>query len=400
MFDPFDAAQSRDAWAALWALARRGSGRDGRRRAAVCHALRRGPRGAARHRHVLERVGHEGARRRHPVRGPAPRRARSAASHRGAPRHGHRDDTEGRARGRAVHRRDGRGAARRAPARPVRSRHVVHGRAPQPRDGVPARLRSRRRRPARALGEGSDGEHVPRAQPHRTRRRLRGRVPRVRGLHRRAHRERSAQLDAGESRDDVLARLIRLEVDDAPLPPQQLRALVRNLITGGLTTTSQLLGNLLHSISRPARPRGRACAPTGRCSTTAIEESLRTLAAAAVPRRAAACATPRSAVARCTPGERVVVGAASGEPRRARLRRRRRVPRRSRQRRPAPHVRLRPPRVPGRHACARGRAHRRRRRARPLRARRRCNSSPASCSSRSRRTSSTARAACRSCVDR
>ena len=64
--------------------------------------------------------------------------------------------------------------------------------------------------------------------------------------------ERSAQLAAGEDRDDVLARLIRLEVEDAPLPPQQLRALVRNLITGGLTTTSQLLGNLLFEfLSRP-----------------------------------------------------------------------------------------------------------------------------------------------------
>jgi cytochrome P450 len=47
-------------------------------------------------------------------------------------------------------------------------------------------------------------------------------------------------------REDVTTRLLELEVDGARLTPRQLRAMVRNLITGGLTTTSQLLGNLLH----------------------------------------------------------------------------------------------------------------------------------------------------------
>lgn len=46
-------------------------------------------------------------------------------------------------------------------------------------------------------------------------------------------------------RDDVTTKLLELEVDGEPLTPRQLRAMVRNLITGGLTTTSQLLGNLL-----------------------------------------------------------------------------------------------------------------------------------------------------------
>jgi len=49
-------------------------------------------------------------------------------------------------------------------------------------------------------------------------------------------------------RDDVATRLIELEVDGEHLTPRQLRAMVRNLITGGLTTTSQLLGNLLHAL--------------------------------------------------------------------------------------------------------------------------------------------------------
>ena len=84
----------------------------------------------------------------------------------------------------------------------------------------------------------------------------------------------AAELDAGEARADVLARLLRLEVDDAPLPPQQLRALVRNLITGGLTTTSQLLGNLLFALL--THPDLETALRTDReVLTSAIEESLR-----------------------------------------------------------------------------------------------------------------------------
>lgn len=49
-------------------------------------------------------------------------------------------------------------------------------------------------------------------------------------------------------KDDVTTRLLELEVDGERLTPRQLRAMVRNLITGGLTTTSQLLGNLLHQL--------------------------------------------------------------------------------------------------------------------------------------------------------
>jgi erythromycin 12 hydroxylase len=48
--------------------------------------------------------------------------------------------------------------------------------------------------------------------------------------------------------DDVTTRLLELEVDGRKLTPRQLRAMVRNLITGGLTTTSQLLGNLLYEL--------------------------------------------------------------------------------------------------------------------------------------------------------
>jgi len=121
--------------------------------------------------------------------------------------------------------------------------------------------------------------------------------------------ERSAQLDAGEARDDVLARLIRLEVDDAPLPPEQLRALVRNLITGGLTTTSQLLGNLLYEILSSPDLETAVRADRSRLGN-AIEESLRT--APPILFLARGCVRDTE-IAGCPvhSGERVVVGAAS-----------------------------------------------------------------------------------------
>src|SRR6185295_8600144 len=56
---------------------------------------------------------------------------------------------------------------------------------------------------------------------------------------------REAALQAGEERTDVVSRLVQLEIDGVRLSRTQARALTRNLITGGLTTTSQLLGNLL-----------------------------------------------------------------------------------------------------------------------------------------------------------
>jgi cytochrome P450 len=74
--------------------------------------------------------------------------------------------------------------------------------------------------------------------------------------------------------DDVLTRLVQLEVDGERLTRRQLRALTRNLITGGLTTTSQLLGNLLHELlTVPGLEK--AMRADQRALTGAIEESLR-----------------------------------------------------------------------------------------------------------------------------
>src|SRR5204863_1854690 len=88
--------------------------------------------------------------------------------------------------------------------------------------------------------------------------------------------QRAAELDAGrdEHPNEVLTRLIKLEIDGDHLAPRQLRALVRNLITGGLTTTSQLLGNLIHdALSVPGLEAALRESPAA--LDTAIEESLR-----------------------------------------------------------------------------------------------------------------------------
>ncbi len=86
--------------------------------------------------------------------------------------------------------------------------------------------------------------------------------------------ERTAQLASGTAPDDVLARLLQLDDDGEQLPLRQVRALVRNLITGGLTTTSQLLGNLLHELLSDASVE-RALRAGDDSLGRAIEESLR-----------------------------------------------------------------------------------------------------------------------------
>jgi len=88
--------------------------------------------------------------------------------------------------------------------------------------------------------------------------------------------QRASELAAGrdEHPDEVLTRLIRLEVDGVHLTPRQLRALVRNLITGGLTTTSQLLGNMIHDTLTLAGLEA-AIRESPKAMDTAIEESLR-----------------------------------------------------------------------------------------------------------------------------
>ncbi len=109
--------------------------------------------------------------------------------------------------------------------------------------------------------------------------------------------------------DDVLTRLVQLEVDGVRLTRNQLRALTRNLITGGLTTTSQLLGNLLHQLlSTPELEQ--VVRADGSALANAIEESLRI--APPVLFVARACVHDASiGDSPVAAGERVIVGTGS-----------------------------------------------------------------------------------------
>jgi len=121
--------------------------------------------------------------------------------------------------------------------------------------------------------------------------------------------ERAAAIRAGGPTDDVLGRLLTLDVDGAPLPPSQVRALVRNLITGGLTTTSQLLGNLLFQLL--ADPELElALRADEALVANAIEESLRLTPPLLFLARGCKQETEISGCP-VHDGERVIVGVAS-----------------------------------------------------------------------------------------
>jgi len=85
---------------------------------------------------------------------------------------------------------------------------------------------------------------------------------------------RATQLADGTAPDDVLARLLQLTDDGEQLPRRQIRALVRNLITGGLTTTSQLVGNLLLEVLSNPEVEAQLRADDDALGR-AVEESLR-----------------------------------------------------------------------------------------------------------------------------
>jgi cytochrome P450 len=124
-------------------------------------------------------------------------------------------------------------------------------------------------------------------------------------VERRAH-----ELERGKDvPDDVLTRLLQLEVDGERLGRNQLRALVRNLITGGLTTTSQLLGNLLYQMLKVPDLEGAMRADEGALAN-AVEESLRI--APPILFVARGCVHDTSiGDASVTTGERVIVGTGS-----------------------------------------------------------------------------------------
>ena len=107
----------------------------------------------------------------------------------------------------------------------------------------------------------------------------------------------------------MLTRLVQLEVDGERLSPRQLRALTRNLITGGLTTTSQLLGNLLYQLLTVPGLEQVVRADEGALAN-AVEESLRIAPPLLFVARG--CVRETS-IGECpiAPGERVIVGTGS-----------------------------------------------------------------------------------------
>jgi cytochrome P450 len=122
-------------------------------------------------------------------------------------------------------------------------------------------------------------------------------------------RERESAAAGAEQPPDVLSRLLQLEVDGERLTRRTVRALVRNLITGGLTTTSQLLGNLLFQLL--STPQLDAAVRADRALLVpAIEESLRLMPPILfIPR---GCVADTSiAGTEVSSGERVIAGTAS-----------------------------------------------------------------------------------------
>lgn len=132
--------------------------------------------------------------------------------------------------------------------------------------------------------------------------------------------DRTAELGLGERKEGVLTRLLELDVEGEKLPRRQVRALVRNLITGGLTTTSQLLGNLIHQLLTSPELEARvradlAAGPSGTSGTSdalgrAIDESLRLRPPVLFVARG--CATDTT-VGGCPieAGRRLIIGTAS-----------------------------------------------------------------------------------------
>ena len=237
-----------------------------------------------------------------PGRGPSPRRARPAAPHRGAARHGHRDDAEGRARGRAVHRRD---APRRCSTRSrptgfdlvasytavLPNRVTMHLLGFEPADA------DQLARWAKELMEST----FPALQPHRARRRVRGRVPRVRGLHRRTHRGTCARNStAGEN-----ARR-RARPADPPRSRRRTAAPQSNCARSSGTSSpagsrrrASSSATCCYEILQPTRPR-RGGARRPRPAHDRDRGEPPPHARRSCSWRAAACATPTSAAVRCT----------------------------------------------------------------------------------------------------
>lgn len=74
--------------------------------------------------------------------------------------------------------------------------------------------------------------------------------------------------------DDLIARLVRSEVEGRPLSPTLLRTLVAQIILGGISTSTNLLGSMVHRLLTTPALHARLRQEPGLVAA-AVEESLR-----------------------------------------------------------------------------------------------------------------------------
>ena len=117
------------------------------------------------------------------------------------------------------------------------------------------------------------------------------------------------ELSSGRARESLIGRLMSEDIGGEQLSARQLRALVFNLLLGGLTTTAQLLGNLIYELLTTGELSRLEKAEAIERSAF-VEECLRVYPPVMI--------IPRGCVAETTvggttikPGERVIVGTAS-----------------------------------------------------------------------------------------
>jgi cytochrome P450 len=115
-------------------------------------------------------------------------------------------------------------------------------------------------------------------------------------------------VEAGTADDTLLARLITADVGGEALSARQMRALVFNLLLGGLTTTAQLLGNMIFQLLRSDSVGALAAAGPDERSAF-VEECLRVYPPVMlIPRGCVQETTVAGTIIK--PGERVIVGSA------------------------------------------------------------------------------------------
>ena len=115
-------------------------------------------------------------------------------------------------------------------------------------------------------------------------------------------------MSAGAAGDSLIARLMSEDISGELLTDRQLRALVFNLLLGGLTTTAQLLGNMIYELlTTDALSRLDKAEPSEQ--STFVEECLRMYPPVMfIPRGCVAETTVAGTTIK--PGERVIVGTA------------------------------------------------------------------------------------------